>query len=272
MIMQTIFDDIWTWVIENFDQILFFSISLIVIYIVYLLLKNNIVRLKKKEKIDEINARNLIRLFKIVGYSLGIIALSIAFAQELSYFAGILTVAGGTVIGFAAMSTLGNLIAGVLIVIRKPFKAGDRIKFKNRVADVIDIRLIYTLLNDLNNVKIFIPNQKLLKVEIENFGQENILRREIKVSIGYDEDPRKVEKAFFEVAEKFTNILKSPEPRVDVYDFLDYAIQYRLIVYINSSKIIPKIDFDLRKAIYYTFKEYNIDLITPSLFKKIPGS
>lgn len=267
--MQSIFESILIWIKENIDKILFFFISAIIILIIYFILKKYIIRLKKKEQIDEVNAKNLIRLFKIVGYTFGTIFLAIAFAQELSYFAGIITVAGGTVIGFAAMSTLGNLIAGVLIIIRKPFKVGDRIFFKKRIADVIDIKLIYTVLKDLNNVKIFVPNQKLLKEEIENYGEENILRREIKVSIDYNEDPRKVEKAFFEVVGKFTNILKSPEPRVDIYEFLDYAIQYRLLVYINTSKIIPKIDFDLRRAIYYTFKDYQIGLVTPSIYKKV---
>jgi small-conductance mechanosensitive channel len=267
MIFQNIIDSLFEWLLSNLDRIISGLIIVVVILLVYFILKRQINRLKRKERLDEINARNLIRLLKIIGYTIGLIIFSLLFAQELSYFTGIISIAGGTVIGFAAMNTLGNLIAGIIIVTRKPFKVGDRVLYKNRIVDVKDIKLIFTEMVDLNNVRIFIPNQKLIKEEIENFGSNEKLRREIFVSIGYNEDPRNVEKALLDTAGKFTNLLDDPKPRVDVYEFLDYAIKYRLLVYIKNSRIIPKIDYDLKKAIFYSFKDYDLELMTPTMIQ-----
>jgi len=193
--------------------------------------------------------------------------IAIQFAETLSLFTGLITVSAGTVIGFASMNTLGNLIAGIIIIASKPFRVGDRIYFLERIADVIDIKLIYTLLEDIDGVRISVPNQKLIKEEIQNFGSHKILRREVFITPGYDVDPRLVEKALIEVAEKFDNILQYPKPRVDVYEFLNNAVKYRLIVFINNSKIIPKFDFKIKKAVYYTCEDYKIDIRTPTLIE-----
>ena len=264
---QFSFSLIFGWFIDNLERLIASLISILIIILLYLLIKKYINRLQKKQNVDETNAKNLQRFTKLILYSLELIFLALLFAEELSYFAGIISVAGATVIGFAAMSTLGNLIAGILIVVRKPFQVGDRVLYKNRITDVVDIKLVFTVMVDLNRVKIFIPNQKLLKVEIENYGLNEPIRREIFVTAGYDVDPRKVEKALLEVIEKFTNILKTPAPRVDLYEFLDFTIKYRLLFHISTSKIIPKIDYDVKKAIYYTFVDYDIDIETPMLLR-----
>lgn len=267
MIFQNFIENLFGWLIENIDRLISVLIVIVIIILIYFVLKTQINRLKKKEKLDESNARNIIRLLKIISYTIALIIFSLLFAQELAYFTGIISIAGGTVIGFAAMNTLGNLIAGIIIVTRKPFQVGDRILYKKRVVDVLDIKLVFTKMEDLNRVKIFVPNQKLIKEEIENYGKDEILRREIFVSIGYEKDPRMVEKVLLEIAAKFTNLLTDPAPRVDLYDFLDYAIQYRLLVFIKNSRIIPKIDYDLKKAIFYSFKDYDLELVTPTILQ-----
>lgn len=258
-----------TWFNENIVPFLISFITVIVGYIIYYLIKKQISRLERKEKFDKTNAKNLISLLKIFVSIIIITLLSIQFSETFSIYAGIFTVAAGTVIGFAAMNTLGNVISGLIIMVSKPFKVGDRIQFKQRLADVIDIKLVYTVMKDIDGVIISIPNLQLLKGEIQNYGQDRIIRRNIKISVGYEIDPRLVEKALLDAAGKFKNILKFPEPRVDLYDYLDYAIKYRLIVFINNSKIIPKFDYDLRKAVYYSCHDFKIDLKTPSLIKSV---
>ncbi|MEJ2294132.1 MAG: mechanosensitive ion channel [Candidatus Lokiarchaeota archaeon] len=265
MLLQNLIENLFGWILDNLDRLISVSVVIVIIIVLYYILKSQINRLKRKDRLDESNARNLIRLLKIISYTIGIIMFSLLFAQELAYFTGIISIAGGTVIGFAAMNTLGNLIAGIIIVTRKPFQVGDRILYKNRVVDVIDIKLVFTEMEDLNRVKIFVPNQKVIKQEIENFGKEKILRRELFVTIGYEDDPRLVEKALLEVASKFTNLLTDPAPRVDMYEFLNYSIKYRLLVFIKDSRIIPKIDYDLKKAIYYSFKDYGLEIVTPTI-------
>ncbi|TFG01136.1 MAG: mechanosensitive ion channel, partial [Promethearchaeota archaeon] len=127
MIFQNFIEDLFGWLLENLDRLISVLVVIVIIFLLYYVLKSQINRLMRKEKLDESNARNLIRLLKIISYTIGLIIFSLLFAQELAYFTGIISIAGGTVIGFAAMNTLGNLIAGIIIVTRKPFQVGDRI-------------------------------------------------------------------------------------------------------------------------------------------------
>lgn len=257
-------ENIWTFIISG--------LIVIIAYLIYFFIKRQILRLQRKERIDESTGKNILRILKLFIFIIVIAILLIQFADTLSVFAGLATVSAGTVIGFASMNTLGNLIAGIIIIMSKPFKVGDRILFLEKIADVIDIKLIYTVLEDINGINISVPNQKLLKTEIQNFGKHKILRREVLMTAGYNVDPRLVEKALLETAERFSNVLKYPQPRVDVFEFLDNAVQYRLIVFINNSKIIPKFDFQLRKAIFYACEDYKIDMRTPVLIEKFDDS
>jgi small conductance mechanosensitive channel len=264
-----ILPNIAEWLFLNLDAILISIISTVVVVILYYIIKKQINRLIRKESIEEATGKNIKKLLQLLSYVIIISIVTVQFASVLTVFTGLITASAATVIGFAAMNTLGNLIAGIIVIVSRPFRVGDRILFKDKISDVVDINLIYTVLEDIDGVKISIPNQKLLKEEIQNFGRHKILRREIFVTPGFEVDPRLVEKALIEAAEKFTNILKYPEPRVDLYDFLDFAVKYRLIVYINNSKIIPKFDYDLKKAVFYSCQDYNIDISTPTIIKSL---
>lgn len=263
--------DLYEWFLEYSIPFLISGLSIIVAYIIFRLIIKQLKRMEKKGAIDESNAKSLRRIFKIVISIVILVIIAVQFSETLSLFAGIITVGTSTVIGFASMNTIGNLLAGIIIVVTKPFKVGDRIYFLKRIADVVDIKLIYTILEDIDGVQISIPNQKLLQNEVQNYGVNKILRRRIYVTAGYNIDPEKVESALLKTATDFPNILQFPQPRVDVYEFLDNAIKYRLIVFINNSKLIPKLDFQLKKAIYYSLNKAGIDLRTPLLLEESNG-
>ena len=197
-------------------------------------------------------------------------AIVIQFAESIGFLTSIFTLIGGTILGFAAMNTLGNMIAGLIIMISKPFVAGERIEFQGTISDVIEIKLIYTILEDLNGVEIHIPNQKLISEEIINYGKDgNIIRRNVKVTPGFNEDRKKVEKTLLEAALNVPEVLKTPKPYVWISNFQNYAVEYTLFVFIKKVKRFPFIDSDLYKSVLDTCKKYNIDISTPLLLKKI---
>lgn len=264
-ILENILNDIFTWIEVHFFPILMAIIVVVIAYIIYIILKKQVRRLERKERIDKPTRKNILSLMRILLYIFILISLSVIFIEAFGTLAGIFTVAGGTIIGFAAMNTIGNFIAGLIIVISKPFEVGDRVMYDDRLADVVEIKLVFTMLKDIDGVIISIPNQQLLKGKILNYGKNRILRREVFITAGYDVEPKLVEEALLDAAAKLQNILEFPEPRVDIYDFLNFAVKYRLLVYINNSKIIPKFNHDLRKAVFFSCRDKKIDLSTPSL-------
>ena len=269
MAWQDILDQIFNWMETNLLPLVYVSITIVIAYVLYIITKKQIERLHRKDKIDETTFKNLTSIVKILVYMIVIIILSVQISEFYGVVAGVFTAGFGTIVGFAAMNTIGNVIAGLIVMISRPFEVGDRIEYQERLADVIDVKLVYTVLKDIDGVSISVPNQTLLKTQIFNFGKNRIIRREIHVTPGFDVEPELVDKALLEAAEEFNEILQFPEPRVDVYNFLNFAVDYRLLVYINNSKLIPKFDHELRRAVLNSCKKHGIDISTPSLIMNV---
>jgi small-conductance mechanosensitive channel len=270
MIFQNYFDFIQEWLSINLLKIFIISGAIIVGYIIYIVIKRQLNSLRKHDKLKEVTAKNLSRLAKFITLLVVFSVIIMQFAESVGIVAALLTVIGGTIIGFAAMNTIGNMIAGLIIMVSKPFSIGDRINYEDRVADIIDITLIYTIMEDLDGVEIYVPNQKLLNTEILNYGKNgNIIRRSVKITPGFDEDRLKVEKALLEAAKKVPAVLEHPKPYVWVHNFLDYAVEYTLFVFIKQISAFPEIDSELHKVVLDTVNEYGIDISTPLLLKQI---
>ena len=105
--------------------------------------------------------------------------------------AGLLASAGlsGLVVGFAARSTLGNAIAGVMIAFAQPFRIGDDIEFRNDRGVVEDITLMYTILRLVDGKRLVIPNDVLASDVTKNLtlGQASrVARVEVLVPLRAD--------------------------------------------------------------------------------------
>ncbi len=269
LIFQNFFEIFLDWINIYLFPIIVSILAIIIGYIIYFILKREILRLSKRNKLELTTANNIT---KVIKYLIGLIiitAILIQFAESLGFITALFTLVGGTIIGFAAMNTLGNMIAGIIIMVSRPFAVGDRILYAGKIADITEIKLIYTSMVDLDNLKISVPNQMLISKEIFNFGKNNIIRRHVAITPGFDEDREKVETVLIETAGKFSQILKDPEPYVWINSFQNYAVEYRLYVFINDIKNLPLIESELHKAVLDACKENNIDIRTPLLHKEV---
>jgi len=249
--------------------ILISILAIIVGYVLYYIIRRQILNLAKREKLDSSTAINIAKVIKYLIFMIIITAILIQFAESLGFITALFTLVGGTIIGFAAMNTLGNMIAGFIIMLSRPFNVGDRIQIEGKIADITEIKLIYTTLVDLDNIKISIPNQKLLTQEIFDLGRKNVIRRHIAITPGFEEERKKVEDTLLIAAKKIPEVLDDPQPYVWINSFQNYAVEYRLYVFISDIKNLPLIESDLHKAVLDTCKEYNIDIRTPLLHKKV---
>jgi small-conductance mechanosensitive channel len=266
---MSILDDFVGWVSSNLDRIVFSTIAIIIVFLVYKLFTRQITKLKEQRKLEENIAFTLKRVFQWVA---GLAILAVVFVQfgiEVGVIAGLLALAGGTILGFAAMNTIGNAIAGIIVMTSRPFKIGDRIFFNGKFADVVAIDLIYTRMKTLDNVLVSVPNQELLKSEIDNYGRKTTVRRSCSITAGYELTAEQVETALLEAASKAEDILKDPKPYVWMTNFGDYAVEYTLYVFINRIKRLPEIDANLRKTVLETCKRHKIDISTPRLIRRV---
>ena len=259
------------WLYANWQKLAFSIITAVVVYIAYRLLSKEITKLKEKKRLDENVAFNLNRLFKwlFVLIAIGIVVAQFGF--NVGLIAGFLALAGGTIIGFASMNTIGNAIAGIIVMISKPFKVGERILFNKQFADVVAIDLIYTRMKTLDNVLISVPNQQLLTSAIENYGKNNIVRRSCSITVGYELTSEQVENALLEAATKVEGVMKEPKPYVWVTNLLNFSVEYTLYVFISQIRMLPIIDSNLKRIVLDVCRKHGIDLTTPNLIQSVDG-
>jgi small-conductance mechanosensitive channel len=266
---MSLLDDFFGWISSNLGRIVFSAAAIIIVFVMYKLLTRQITRLKEQRKLEENIAFTLKRVFQWIA-GLAIIVVIIAqFGIEVGIIAGLLALAGGTIIGFAAMNTLGNAIAGIIVMTSRPFQIGDRIYFNNQFADVVAVDLIYTRMRTLDNVLVSVPNQELLKSEIDNYGKKTNVRRSCSITAGYALDPKNVETALLEAASKVEGVLKDPKPYVWITEFGNFSVEYTLYVFVNQIRSLPKIDANLKRTVLETCRRHEIDISTPRLLRRV---
>ena len=124
----------------------------------------------------------------------------------------------------------------------------------------------------LDNALISVPNQELLKAEIENYGKKSSVRRGCSITAGYEVASELVETTLLEAASKLISkqiALKEPSPYVWITSFGNFAVEYTLYVHINKIKMLPKIDATIKRTVLDTCKQKGIDISTPSLVQRV---
>ncbi|MCJ7773646.1 MAG: mechanosensitive ion channel family protein, partial [Desulfobacterales bacterium] len=203
--------------------------------------KNNLIQ-KTETKIDDIIFDILAKFSGFIVFSIAIIlALDILGVNIMPFIAG----AGiaGIAIGFAAKDTLSNIIAGMLLIIDRPYEIGDRIEVWTAPVgsatwgDVIDIGLRATKIQTTDNIIIIIPNNEIMKRDIVNYTiiSKNI-RVRVNIGIAYDADLKKAKEAITRVAESVEWVAKEPPPKVVVRSFGESSIDLQLRVWIVDAR------------------------------------
>jgi small-conductance mechanosensitive channel len=257
------------WILSNLDKILLSAVTVVAVYFVYRIVVRQIKSLKARKKLEDHLTYTLMRVAKWAAAFVVISAVMAEWGITLGVISGLLALFGGTIIGFAAVNTLGNAISGLIVMTSRPFEVGDRIFFNEQFADVVAVELIYTKMLTLDNVLVSVPNQELLKAEIDNYGKKNVIRRHCTVTPGFEYNSNEVESALLEAGGKVNGVLEEPKPYVWITNFQSYAVEYVLYVFINDIKRLQEIDAELHRKVLETCKEQKIDISTPLLLKQL---
>jgi len=256
-------------ILANISVLVFSIIAILVGFIAYKLIGKEISRLRTQKKIDEGLSYTFNRIMKWLIVAAVLSAILAQLGATIGLISGLLTILGGTVIGFAAINTLGNALAGLIVMTSRPFSVGDRIFFNDQFADVVAVDLIYTKMLTLDNVIVSIPNQELLKTAIDNFGKKRVIRRHCSITPGFEYNSADVEKALLEAAGKVKQVLQDPKPYVWITKFQNYAVEYTLYVFISDVKNLPRIEAEIYRTVLETCKKHKIDISTPLLLKQL---
>jgi small conductance mechanosensitive channel len=122
--------------------------------------------------------------------------------------------ASGLAIGLALQGSLSNLAWGVLLIVFRPFRAGDYIHAGGVDGTVETINLMYTQLVLADNREAIVPNGKIGADAIINANRRGTRRFELNIPIGMDDDIGKAMAGIGTLFAADPRILKQPPPSV----------------------------------------------------------
>lgn len=193
-----------------------------------------IIRGLKKSKIDPAAHAILEKLIKFGLYLLVIIMFCDSIGINITMFVAVLSVLG-LAISLAVKDSLSNFASGIIIVFSRPFTIGDFIEAEGVSGSVVEIGLIYTKLNTIDNKQIYIPNGELSSSKIINYSAEDKRRVDIKFSISYSDDAHLAKQLLLNLIENHSLALNDPAPLVRVLEYADSSVNIICRVWANSS-------------------------------------
>jgi len=179
----------------------------------------------------------------------------------------------GVVFSLGSTSLASNIIAGYMLIYRRAFKIGDRVKIGDVTGDVTEIRLQVTHLRTIKNEEVSVPNSQILSGNVVNYSslaREKGLILHTTVGIGYETSWRQVETMLLMAAERTAGLLRAPSPFVLQKELGDFAIIYELNVYTDNPQEMMKRYTDLHREILDVFNEYGVQIMTPAYRSDTP--
>ncbi len=173
--------------------------------------------------------------------------------------ASLITVLGaaGLALSLALQQCLSNVAGGFIILVSKPFKAGDFIEINGITGEVEGISILYTRLLTPDNKLSYIPNGVAANEKIINYTVTKIRRLDLVFSVSYDTDFRKAIGAVEKVVGKNPRALKNPAPVIRLSAHGTSSLDIDCRVWVKSGEFFD-LRYDLMEAVKDEFDSCGI--------------
>ena len=154
-------------------------------------------------------------IFKVIVLCIGLF-IALDFVGLKGTVTSLLAGAGivGLAIGFAFQDMTENLIAGIAMGVRKPFKTGDVIETDDVFGSIHSINLRNTLIESFYGQLILVPNKVLFRNVLKNYTTLGIRRIEVPVGISYGDDIEKASQVITDKINEFNFVIRKDETAV----------------------------------------------------------
>jgi small conductance mechanosensitive channel len=170
--------------------------------------------------------------------------------------------AAGLAVGLALQGSLANFAAGVLMIIFRPFKAGDFVEAGGVAGTVEEVQLFTTKLKTPDNKTVIIPNGQVTAGSIINYSAKDTRRIDMVFGIGYGDDIDKAKRVIREVIDADPRILKDPEPTIGLVELGDSSVNFAVRPWVNSADYWG-VYFDTHEAMKKRFDSEGISIPFP---------
>ncbi|MBK6915203.1 MAG: mechanosensitive ion channel family protein [Ignavibacteriales bacterium] len=204
------------------------------------------------------------KLAKVIIFLIAVVAVLSKFDVNISGLLVSLGV-GSLAVALAAQETLSNMISGFAIMIDRPFRIGDRIRFaENKTGDVMEIGIRSTKILDFDHNIVVIPNNEIIKSHITNLSYPSSETRVVvEIGVAYGTDIQRAKNLLLDIVKNDEDIIKETPPEVYLINFADSSLVLRLTCRTNNYKNVFEIQCRTREKIYEIFRRENIEIPFP---------
>ncbi len=180
---------------------------------------------------------------------------------EIASFVAVLAAAGFAV-GLALQGTLANFAAGIMLLIFRPFGAGDYVEIAGETGFVKDLQLFFTRLRTRENRLVIIPNGDIFGSTIENIFAYDEIRVDCDVGTDYPADIDETRQVLLEAARNVDDRLENKGEQAALVGLGDSSIDWQVRIWATPDNYF-RLKQELTRQVKYHLDEAGIGIPYP---------
>lgn len=186
----------------------------------------------------------------VISFTLGLKVIGL----DLTLIVSVLTLG----LSFGLRDMIKNYVAGLLILFKAPFEAGDIVKIRKFTGKIEKIEFQAITMRTFDNKTITIHNSDLLTQPITNYSKTQQARLEITIPLGYGSDVSRALRIFEKILDNHGAVLKSPRYSIVFKAFADHSMHVLIRFWVQKPCNILKVRSELAMQIQEMFDEENL--------------
>lgn len=217
-------------------------------------------RTQVDEGVQHATARIVGYCIWVIGALVGLPLLGIPLNSVVIAFSAL-----GVGLGFGLQNIADNFVSGLILLLERPVKLGDRIQVGDVFGRVQEIRARSTVVETNENLSILVPNSELISKNVTNLTHNGPMTRfRFPVGVAYGSDVDEVKDALEGVAKAHPAILDKPAPEALFMAFGDSSLEFILRAAAREATHLPDVlTSDVNFAIWHELKKRGIKIPFP---------
>lgn len=170
--------------------------------------------------------------------------------------------AAGLAIGLALQGSLSNFAAGVLMLIFRPFRAGDYVECAGTAGVVEEVQIFSTRLRTPDNKLVIVPNGAVYSGNVVNYSANDTRRLDLVFGVSYADDLDHVKRVMRAVLDAEPRLLADPAPTIGLLELADSSVNFAVRPWVRTGDYWP-VYFDLMEAMKKRFDTEGITIPFP---------
>ncbi len=222
-----------------------------------------------RQDVDASAVRFLVSVTKALLWVMVFVAVLALFGVPTTSFVAVLG-AMGLAIGLALQDVLGNFASGIVILVVKPFVAGEYVEIAGLEGTVKSVEIISSTLLTPDNKRVTIPNGQVTSEPITNYSREGIRRVDLEFGISYDDDLRVAKGVLEGLVLADERVLDEPSPMFPVLSLGDSSVNLGARPWVRAEDYWG-LFWDLTERVKLEFDERGISIPYPQTDVHLQG-